>query len=55
MYRVCLLFRCVNKLIDYRMKNVTMEQPDLDECGIEVKQELEEDPLSGQPNLDTTL
>ena len=30
-----------------------MEQPDLDECGIEVKQELEEDPLAGQ--LDTTL
>ena len=47
MYRACLLFRCVNKLIDYRMKNVTMEQPDLNECGIEVKQELEEDPLAG--------
>ena len=32
-----------------------MEQPDLDECGIEVKQELEEDPLAGQLKFDTTL
>ena len=37
------------------MENVTLEQPDHDECGIEVKQELEEDPLAGQPNFDTTL
>ena len=41
--------------MDYRMKNVTLEQPDHDECGFEVKKELEEDPLAGQPNLDTTL
>ena len=37
------------------MKYVTMEQPDHDECGIEVKQELEEDPLAGQLKFDTTL
>ena len=32
-----------------------MEQLDHDECRIEVKQELEEDPLAGQPNFDTAL
>ena len=37
------------------MENVTLEQPDHDECGFEVKQELEEDPLAGQLKFDTTL
>ena len=32
-----------------------MEQLDHDECRIEVKQELEEDPLAGQLNFDSTL
>ena len=37
------------------MENVTLEQPDHDECGIEVKQELEEDPLAGQLKFDSPL
>ena len=32
-----------------------MEQLDHDECGIEVKQELEEDPLAGQLKFDSPL
>ena len=36
-------------------EELTMEQLDQYECQIEVKQELEEDPLAGQPNFDTTL
>ena len=44
-----------NWLITEKNEELTMEQPDHDECRIEVKQELEEDPLAGQPNFDTTL
>ena len=45
----------LNELITEKNEELTMEQLDHDECRIEVKQELEEDPLAGQPNFDTTL
>ena len=45
----------LNWLITEKNEELTMEQLDLDECRVEVKQELEEDPLAGQPNFDTTL
>ena len=44
-----------NGLITEKNEELTMEQPDYEECRVEVKQESEEDPLAGQHNFDTTL